>query len=143
MANTHTQPARIYARPGERVRTRIDVTDSEGERVEAGSVGVISTVSYSNDWCFVRLEDGRRIGLIADELELAPDVEAPRCEYTLLGDNAPRCSRPAGHDGSHWYKCAGEYCPGIAYPAHVLAHPASCTEAPTPAREAILEARGK
>jgi hypothetical protein len=50
-----------------------------------------------------------------------------RCDHTLLG-GGPRCCAEAGHDGQHRYKCAGPHCPGLTYPAHVLAHPASCVE---------------
>lgn len=141
--------APTHAQPGERILIiGTDVVDASGELVAVNAAATISTVSSSGRECFARLDNGTRVGLSADEFvlerigtEAALQEFAMRCEYVLI--NGPRCSRPAGHDGSHKYKCAGEHCPGLTYPAHVLAHPASCTEAPSETRLAILEARGR
>ncbi len=51
-----------------------------------------------------------------------------RCDYTA---GSVRCCRPAGHsmegmEGGHRYKCSGEFCPGLGWPASNTPHPTSC-----------------
>jgi len=36
--------------------------------------------------------------------------------------SGPRCCLPAGHDGSHLYRCSDPRCPGLEYPASAMAH---------------------
>lgn len=37
------------------------------------------------------------------------------------------CCLPDNHDGPHYFKCAGRYCPGLRWPASALVHPTSCS----------------
>lgn len=49
-----------------------------------------------------------------------------RCKHVHEGS---QCCQPAGHDGQHYFKCAGPYCPGL-WPVAVMRHPTSCTTPP-------------
>jgi hypothetical protein len=47
-----------------------------------------------------------------------------RCTYKL--PSGVRCCRNEGHSGLHRFKCSGEYCPGLPWPASQSSHPSSC-----------------
>lgn len=59
-----------------------------------------------------------------------------RCTFDHNG-TGPRCcvETPDGaHDGPHLFRCAGALCPGLIWPASVMAHPYTCV-APTPVKD--------
>jgi hypothetical protein len=52
-----------------------------------------------------------------------------RCPFDHNGQG-PRCcieSAVSAHEGPHRFKCAGEACPGLIWPASVMPHPVTCT----------------
>lgn len=54
-------------------------------------------------------------------------IEA-RCQHHAGG---VQCCRTQGHsmegmEGGHRYKCAGDFCPGLGWPASNTPHPTSC-----------------
>jgi len=51
-----------------------------------------------------------------------------RCTFTHRG-TGPQCcieTETSEHDGMHHFKCAGEACPGLIWPASVMIHPITC-----------------
>jgi hypothetical protein len=56
-----------------------------------------------------------------------------RCSFNHRG-LGPQCcvETPTGeHKGPHFFKCAGPACPGLTWPASVMAHPFTCNQAPS------------
>lgn len=57
-------------------------------------------------------------------------AEGERCKHER---GSVRCCLPAGHDSisergdGHRYKCAGDRCPGLPWPASEIAHSVNCT----------------
>lgn len=54
---------------------------------------------------------------------------APACSFDHNGQG-PRCCRAAGHKGPHLFRCSGPSCPGLVWPASVMAHPYTCNRRP-------------
>ena len=52
-----------------------------------------------------------------------------RCKVTYYNgpalDGESQCVSEPGHPPPHLYKCAGQYCPGLPYPASIQHHPPS------------------
>lgn len=55
--------------------------------------------------------------------EVATAGRRERCQPT---PTSATCCLPAGHEGPHRFKCAGEKCPGLIWPASIMAHPSTC-----------------
>jgi len=51
-----------------------------------------------------------------------------RCAFTHRGAGPQCCieTETGEHDGMHHFKCAGEVCPGLIWPASVMNHPITC-----------------
>ncbi len=51
-----------------------------------------------------------------------------RCTFTHRGAGPQCCieTETGEHDGMHRFKCAGEACPGLIWPASVMSHPITC-----------------
>lgn len=55
-------------------------------------------------------------------------MNTERCTWgwTTAGVTVARCCLASGHAGEHRYRCAGESCPGLVWPASVMPHPSTC-----------------
>jgi prepilin-type N-terminal cleavage/methylation domain-containing protein len=49
-----------------------------------------------------------------------------RCTFDHNGQGPQCCREPHTVDAPHLFKCAGDRCPGYAWPASVMAHPHTC-----------------
>jgi len=49
-----------------------------------------------------------------------------RCAITYYNRGGAQCVLEPGHPPPHLYRCAGQYCPGLPYPASIQAHPPTC-----------------
>lgn len=50
-----------------------------------------------------------------------------RCLLNHCGQG-PQCCLERNHEGRHMFKCAGNLCPGLSYPASEIPHPVSCDQ---------------